>query len=64
MTQTTGLMTVNEFLNTYSIGRTSFYGEVNAGRLKLRKLGTASRIARADAEVWAAGLPVVGGGNA
>lgn len=51
------LLTVADFCARYSIGRTSLYREVNAGRLKLRKFGSASRIARADAEAWAASLP-------
>lgn len=51
------LMTVADFCTRYSIGRTSLYREVNAGRLKLRKFGTATRVARADAEAWAANLP-------
>lgn len=51
------LLTVADFCGRYSIGRTSLYREVNAGRLKLRKFGTATRIARADAEAWAANLP-------
>ena len=54
-------MTVNDFLQRYRIGRTSFYREVNAGHIKLRKFGSASRIARADTEAWAANLPVVTG---
>ena len=52
------LMTVGDFLARYSIGRTTLYREVAAGRLKLRKLGSATRIARADAEKWAGSLPV------
>lgn len=52
------LMTVADFLARYSIGRTSFYREVAAGRLKLRKFGSASRIARADAEAWVSCLPI------
>jgi hypothetical protein len=55
------LMTVTDFLSRYSIGRTSFYREVHAGRLTIRKFGTASRVARVDAEAWAAALPVVTG---
>ena len=51
------LMTVADFLVRYSIGRTSFYREAAAGRLRLRKFGTATRIARTDAEAWAASLP-------
>ncbi len=51
------LMTMADFLVRFSIGRTTAYREVAAGRLKIRKLGTATRIARADAEAWANGLP-------
>ncbi len=52
------LMTVGDFCARYSIGRTSFYREVAAGRLKLRKFGSASRVARTDAEAWAENLPI------
>lgn len=55
-------MTVADFLARYSIGKTSFYREVAANRIRIRKFGTATRIARRDAEAWAASLPVVGGG--
>lgn len=51
------MMTVADFCARYSLGRTTLYREVAAGRLKLRKLGTATRIARADAEAWAQRLP-------
>jgi hypothetical protein len=51
-------MTVADFCARYSVGRTSLYREVNAGRLKLRKFGSATRIARCDAEAWANGLPI------
>lgn len=52
------LMTVADFLARYSISRTEFYRQVNAGRIRLTKIGTATRIARADAEAWLASLPV------
>jgi len=52
------LLTVADFLRRYSIGRTTFYREVAAGRIRLLKLGVASRVARADAERWANSLPV------
>ncbi len=55
--ETPELLTVADFCARYSIGRTSLYREVNAGRLKLRKFGSATRIARADAQAWAANLP-------
>lgn len=54
------LMKVAEFCTRYSIGKTSLYREVKAGRIKLRKFGTATRIARADAEAWADSLPCQG----
>lgn len=55
------LMTVADFLTRYSIGRTSFYREVAANRILIRKFGSATRIARTDAEQWAASLPVSNG---
>lgn len=58
------LMTVADFLARYSIGKTSFYREVAAARIRIRKFGTATRIARTDAEAWAASLPVSKGGAA
>ena len=55
------LLTVADFCTRYSISRTSLYREVSAKRLKLRKFGAATRIARADAEAWAANLPEFNG---
>lgn len=52
------LITVTHFLNRYAISRTEFYRQVNAGRIRLTKLGNASRVARADADSWLASLPV------
>lgn len=60
----TELLTVSEFCLRYSIGKTSFYREVAANRIRLRKFGTATRISREDAEAWAASLPVINGGAA
>lgn len=51
------LLKIPEFLELYSISRTAFYREVSAGRLTLTKIGSASRVAIADAEEWAASLP-------
>lgn len=53
------LMSMKEFLQHYSIGRTTAYRECAAGRLKVRKLGSATKIARADAEEWASNLPLL-----
>jgi excisionase family DNA binding protein len=55
------LLTVADVCTRYRIGRTTLYREVAAGRLRLRKLGSATRIAREDAEAWAASLPIVSG---
>ncbi|MGD9664717.1 MAG: hypothetical protein AB7U34_05885 [Novosphingobium sp.] len=52
------LMTLADFRRRYSISNTQLYREVQAGRLRLRKMGAASRIARTDAEAWAASLPI------
>ena len=58
------LLKVSEVCTRYSIGRTTLYREVTAGRLKLRKMGTATRIAREDVEAWMAALPTVTGAAA
>ncbi|WP_394728949.1 helix-turn-helix domain-containing protein [Altererythrobacter sp. GH1-8] len=58
----TSLMSVADFCSRYKIGKTSLYREAAAGRLKLRKFGSATRIAIEDAEAWAANLPIVDGG--
>lgn len=52
------LITVADFLTRYSISRTEFYRQVASGRIRLTKLGNASRVSRSDAEKWAASLPV------
>lgn len=48
---------VNEFCETYSIGRTLTYEEISAGRLPVRKLGRRTLILLVDAEKWAQSLP-------
>jgi predicted DNA-binding transcriptional regulator AlpA len=55
-------LTVANFLASYAISRSEFYRQANAGKIRLTKLGKATRIARADAENWAASLPVRTGG--
>jgi hypothetical protein len=52
-------LTIAEFLHSYRIGRTRFYEEVAAGRLRLRKLGKKSLVSLDDAEKWLASLPTV-----
>lgn len=46
------LMTLAHFSAEYSISRSAIYREVQAGRLKLTKVGRASRVAAVDAETW------------
>ena len=58
------LMKVADFLSSYAISRTEFYRQANAGRIRLTKLNTATRVARADAEAWLSSLPVKQGGEA
>ncbi len=57
-----GYLTVPDFLQTYAISRTGFYRTVNAGKLRLTKIGRSSRVALSEARRWAAALPTVGGG--
>lgn len=53
--------TIPQFLELYPMGRSTFYRLVKVGQLKLTKFGGSSRVAMADAEAWAATLPVVSG---
>jgi len=44
--------TIEQFLETYKISRTSMYRYVNSGELKIVKLGRRTLIRRKDAENW------------
>jgi hypothetical protein len=46
------LMTLRDFQNEFSLSRSALYREVRCGRLRLTKVGRASRIAASDALVW------------
>jgi hypothetical protein len=37
--------------------RTTLYGEVKAGRIKLRKIGSKSVVLRSEGEAWLHSLP-------
>lgn len=50
------LLTIQEFMRLFSVGRTTVYREVHAGNLRIIKIGTASRISRAEAGAWFARL--------
>ncbi|MET4841930.1 hypothetical protein ABIF62_002425 [Bradyrhizobium japonicum] len=52
-----GAMTVSEFCRWACIGKTKTYAEAQAGRIKLRKIGTKTVILRSDAEAWLRSLP-------
>ncbi|UGY18612.1 helix-turn-helix domain-containing protein [Bradyrhizobium septentrionale] len=51
-------MTIDQFCRSYCVGKTKTYSEIKSGRLKIRKLGSKTIIARADAEAWLASLPL------
>ena len=51
-----GFLTVQEFLDTYALSRSTFYRLVENG-FPIIKIGRATRIARADAAAWAQSLP-------
>jgi hypothetical protein len=52
-------MSVRLFCETYDIGRTKAYEEINAGRLKARKIGSRTIISTDDAESWLNALPAI-----
>lgn len=51
-------MTVRDFTTHFRIGRTSFYREVQAGRLHIVKFGRSTLIAKTDAMAWLENLSV------
>jgi hypothetical protein len=50
-------MSLAEFCERYSIGRTKAYEELHAGRLRARKCGTRTIITEDEAEDWLQRLP-------
>jgi excisionase family DNA binding protein len=50
---------VREFCAIYGICRQTFYDEIHRGRLKAVKLGAKTIVLKADADGWAASLPVI-----
>jgi hypothetical protein len=49
--------TINQFCSRYAVGRTKFYEEKNAGRLRVRSVGRRNIITADDAEAWLENLP-------
>jgi hypothetical protein len=53
-----GAFTVNQFCLWANIGRSKFYEEVKAGRIKLRKVGKKSVVITPDAISYIQSLPI------
>jgi excisionase family DNA binding protein len=52
-------MSIAEFCQKYSTGRTTVYAELKSGRLRGREVGRRTIITEDDAESWLAHLPVI-----
>ncbi len=48
---------LSEFCSLYAVGRTTAYGEISSGRLRVVKLGRRTLVTEDDAEAWLAALP-------
>lgn len=57
------LFSINDFCHRFSVSRSQAYRIISRNELRLRKIGTASRISRADAEAWARNLPICAGAS-
>jgi len=55
------MLRIPEFCERYAQSRSAAYREIAAGRLRITKVGAATRIKVKDAEAWAASLPTKGG---
>lgn len=50
-------LTIPEFCQRYSVGRSFTYDEIKAGKLKIRKAGKKTLILTSDADNWLNALP-------
>jgi hypothetical protein len=50
---------ISEFCTKFVVSKSSFYREVNAGRLRIYKRGKRSMIEKAEADRWYASLTYV-----
>jgi len=50
-------MSIAEFCERYSLGRTAVYQQIKSGRLRARKCGKRTIIADDDGEEWLRSLP-------
>jgi excisionase family DNA binding protein len=55
--QGSGAYTVEGFCERFGIGKSTFYEELNAGRIEARKVGSKTLIPAAAAEAWLSNLP-------
>ena len=53
------LYSVKAFLRDYSISRAKLYEEIKRGKIRARKIGRKTVIAREDAEAWLSASPVL-----
>lgn len=53
-------ITIKQFCEHFNVSRSTAYRENQAGRLPMRKIGRATRIAESDAEAWQQSLIVAG----
>lgn len=49
---------LKESMAIIGISRFAIYGEINAGRLKIRKIGSRSIVLKADMDAYLAALPI------
>ena len=56
-------MSIDEFCQRYSIGRTTTYEEIKQGRLRALKVGKRTLIAEDSAEDWLRRLPAIEAGS-
>jgi excisionase family DNA binding protein len=54
-----GALTINQFCEKYSVGRTKTYELIKARDLRAVKIGSGTRILKSDAERWAMALPAL-----
>jgi hypothetical protein len=52
-----GAYSITSFAQAHSIGRSSAYGEIAAGRLVARKFGSRTIVLAEDAAAWRSRLP-------
>ena len=55
------MKTIPQLCDKHNVSRTTIYREVSAGRLKLTKIGNASRVSEKHEMEWLDSLPVVSG---